>query len=830
MQIPVIVCTFDAMKRTTFVFLVPLTAAVFLLLNTRLGDIPPLGKFLNPFAGFWQNNTSSDDLPGTLVLKGIHDSVRVVWDDRRVPHIFAKNTHDLFLAQGYCVARDRLWQMDFETRAAAGRLSEILGKRTVDFDRFRRRIGLTTAAENMTRVALHDPELREVLEAYRDGVNAWIDGLDERRMPVEFKMFDYHPEEWSLLKSALILSNFDFDLSFRSNSNELTRVRALLGDSAVAHLYPDVLPFLDPVIPSGVHWNFSPLPVQGPTSLPLSAKAHPGKPPQSGQLPASSGTENVNGSNNWAVAGSRTVSGHALLSNDPHLSLTFPSIWYEVQLASPEMNVYGVSSPGGPGVLIGFNNRIAFGETNAGSDVLDWYTTTFRDNDAREYFYDGHWRQSSMRIEIIDVRGDSPVMDTVIFTHHGPVVYRAGEKPFGAQVPQGCAMRWTALDSSLSFRTFIDLDRAKSYDDFVCALSLFNCPAQNFAYADVDGNIAIWHNGRFPLRWKDLGKYICNGDDPLYEWQGWIPHEQLPHVLNPPRGFVSSANQPPTDGTYPYYLGWNYAAFERSSRINKVLAEAKRATPAAMMALQNDILNPRAEKALPVMLGLIDRGALTPEEQQCFDTLKDWDYTMAAPLIAPQIFEYWWQAFHEAVWMDDLQSDGAPLLLPRGDITLSILLYDQQNRFVDNKNTPEIETVRDLARHALTAAVHRLKTAFGPYGPGWSWGTTRGTTISHLARLPGFGTAKLKTDGNYNTVNALQSTHGPSWRMVVELDNPPRGWGVYPGGQSGNPGSPYYGNFVDTWLAGHYYDLIFMQDPEAESKHLVGSTLIRGTQ
>ena len=246
------------------------------------------------------------------------------------------------------------------------------------------------------------------------------------------------------------------------------------------------------------------------------------------------------------------------------------------------------------------------------------------------------------------------------------------------------------------------------------------------------------------------------------------------------------------------------------------------------MALQNDVLNPRAEKALPVLLGLIDGTTLSPDEAQCVDTLKAWDCNMRAPLIAPQIFEYWWQAFHEAIWTDDLQSGGAPLLLPRSDITLTILLNDQQNRFVDDRNTPEIETVRDIARRALATAVRRLEKAFGPYGPGWSWGTTRGTTIPHLARIPGFGRSNLRTDGNYNTVNALQSTHGPSWRMVVELDSLPRGWGAYPGGQSGNPGSPYYDNFVETWLAGHYYDLIYLRSPVAESKHLVGSTLIRG--
>ncbi len=815
------------MKRPTFLLLLPLSILVFFLLNTRMGDVPPLGKFLNPFGGFWQNNKSTDEIPDVLTLTGLRDSVRIVWDDRHVPHIFAGNTHDLFFAQGYCVARDRLWQMDFETRVAAGRLSEILGRRTLEFDKFRRRIGLTVAAENMTRAALGDPELRGILEAYSDGVNAWIKTLDDRALPVEFKFFDYRPEPWSMLKSALILANFESDLTFRSNDYELTRVRNLLGDSLVALLYPDHLPFVDPVIPAGTRWDFTPLRIKGAEQTP-----HASRPDTGNSLVASMSDVNpdsINGSNNWAVSGSRTAAGHPLLCNDPHLSLTLPSIWYEVQLCAPGFNVYGVSSPGGPGVLIGFNNHIAFGETNAGSDVIDWYKIRFKDARLREYSYGGDWRPVSMRIENIAVRGEPPVQDTVLFTHHGPVVYRPGEKPFDAQVPPGCAMRWTALDSSRSFRTFLGLDRAATYDDFVRALSDFNCPGQNFVYADIAGNIAVWHDGKFPLRRTDQGKFICDGSDPRDEWQGWIPHAQLPYVLNPPRGFVSSANQPPTDGTYPYYLGWSYAAFERSSRINLLLQKTGTATPAGMMAIQNDILNPRAARALPVLLSLLDTSSFSPEESQCFHELATWHYAMSAPLLAPQIFEYWWQAFHEARWLDDFQSEGGPLLLPRADITLRVLLEDQKSRFIDDTGTPIKETLSDLARLSFSRAIQRLRSAFGPFGPAWSWGTTRGTTIAHLARLPGLGRTHLVTDGSYNTVNAIQSTHGPSWRMIVELSVPPRGWGVYPGGASGNPGSSFYDNSVDTWSAGRYHDLIYLQQPDTVNKHLVGNTILRGS-
>ena len=821
------------MKWIRAVFLSLLTGALFFLLNFRHGDIPPAGKFFNPFAGFWQNNVSTDELPTTLELNGLHETVRIVWDDRRVPHIFAANTHDLFFAQGYCVARDRLWQLDFQARAASGRLSEVIGARTLELDRFRRRIGLNVSAELVMRNTLANPFMRNATEAFCDGANAWVNDLGERRFPVEFKILDYQPEEWTVLKSALIFSNFSLTLSFSSTDAALTNVRDILGDSVVSILYPDILPFVDPIIPRGTPWGFVPRSVESPAGKITSARSsHAGTVTEAHDhaknVEEALGQQEVlRGSNNWALSGSRTASGRPILCNDPHLGLTLPSIWYEVQLASPEMNVYGVSSPGTPGVLIGFNKRIAFGETNAGADVLDWYEITFRDSSLNEYLYDDQWRPTRKRIEVITVRGAPSVVDTVVYTHHGPVVARPGERLTDQRIPSGCAMRWTALDSTNAVDAFLKINMAGTYDEFVRALAGFDSPTQNFAYADVDNNIAIWHNGKLPLRWKDQGKYVCDGTGSAHEWQGWIPRAHLPHVLNPPRGFVSSANQPPADSTYPYYLGWTYVGFERSTRINERLRSLQKATTEDMMALQKDIVNPRAAKALPVLLPLIDEHSLSPDEAKAFNELKSWNYDYDSRSISPQIFEYWWRQIHAGIWRDDLRQEGVPLLQPGADVTLRLLLSDPRSPFIDNRDTPAVETLREVVQQSFSEAVRQLTKDYGPSGVNWSWGTSRGTAIRHLAQIPGLGRSTLETAGNYNTVNAITQGGGPSWRMVVELGSTPMGWGVYPGGQSGNPGSAFYDPFVDPWLRGDYYELVFLNGPEEKNAHVAGRTTLR---
>ncbi|MEK7730162.1 MAG: penicillin acylase family protein, partial [candidate division KSB1 bacterium] len=528
--------------------------------------------------------------------------------------------------------------------------------------------------------------------------------------------------------------------------------------------------------------------------------------------------------NNWAVSGSKTASGYPILCNDPHLALTLPSIWYEMQLVSPEVNVYGVTLPGTPAVIIGFNQSIAWGVTNAGSDVLDWFEIKFKDAKQTEYFYDGAWRPTQHRTEEIKVRGAKNVRDTVAYTHHGPVPYREHEKPFNLETPAGAAMRWTAHDASQEMMTFLQVNRARNYAEYVAAISHYDCPAQNFVFADTAGDIAIWHNGKFPLRWPEQGKYIGDGSAPAYDWQGWIPREHVPHVKNPERSFVSSANQSATDLNYPYYLGSDYAAFERGARINEYLGAKSNLTPQDMMNLQNDIVSLFAQKVLPRLLEVFPVKKLNAEQMKLYETLAAWKYEYRSDFAAPLIFNTWWRELFELIWKDDMKIGETELKYPRRDVTMSLVLNEPANSFYDIKDTPAQESLADLTLQAFQSMQRKLVETHGAFGVSWNWEKSRGTDLAHLARMPGLGRIYLPTAGNGDNVNAITKTHGPSWRMIVALGPEVKAWGIYPGGQSGYPGSRYYDNAVDDWVAGKYYELLYLKTAAAADARIVGKT------
>jgi penicillin amidase len=784
--------------------------------------LPPMGKFFSPFSGFWQNGTQSDEIVDKLDVPGLKDEVTVIWDDRRVPHIFARNAHDLYIAQGYITARDRLWQMEFQTHFAAGRLSEMMGERALSVDLFRRRIGMVYAAENSLSMIENDEQAKETILAYTAGVNAYIRELDDLTKPLEYKILDYAPEEWTPLKCALLLKYMSWDLTGRNSERAMTRTREALGDELMKKLYPNYPPFQDPIVPAGTKWDFTPKTIEKPASpfTPGTAAAWLDY-PQPGQW---------NGSNNWAVSGAKTANGHAILSNDPHLLLRLPSIWYEMQLSMPGLNVYGVTLPGSPAVIIGFNNSIAWGVTNAGSDVLDWYEIKFKDNSHKEYWHDGQWKQTVARIEEIKVRGSETVLDTVYYTHHGPVVDLQNSVSENSSTVPGAAMRWVAHDPSNELRAFLQLNRAGNYEEYVEALSYYDSPAQNFAYADISGNIAIWHNGKFPLRWAGQGKYVSDGTNPGYDWQSWLPHAHNPHVRNPGRGFVSSANQNPADESYPYYLGWNYANFTRGARINERLAALEAITPQDMLDLQNDCLSLRARTILPTLISHLKEQNLTEEESKILNVLKTWNYESKAMQAAPLIFENWWSNLFRLIWQDEMSRENGRLKWPRSDVTFDLILNQPENTFFDITTTADQkETLSDLVFRAFRQTKEELEKTFGSMGKSWAWGKARGTDINHLARIPGLGRVDLLTNGDRGIVNATGKNHGPSWRMVVELD--PAGvqaWAIYPGGQSGNPGSYYYDNMVDDWVAGRAYKLAFLQSADEKHENIIGKTILGG--
>ncbi len=830
------------MRVFRFLLLAAVSLGLFIVLNrswpVQGARVPPPGRFLNPYAGFWTNGDGGgggDTSPETVSLPDLLSPVTVRWDDRRVPHIFAENDHDAFFMQGYLTARDRLWQMEFQTLAAAGRLSEVAGEPLLELDRYHRRLGLAEAADRAMEAIGRDPATLEALEAYTDGVNAWIDRLTPATLPLEYKILDYEPEPWTPLKTPLLLKSMSLTLTGRNHEKAMTLTREIFGRETTDRLFPAHRPGTMPIIPSNRLTPFGGkagdrTPSDHPPDLDGWAFIDPAAGNDDLAAPSDSPEPPSLGSNNWAVAGSKTASGSPILCSDPHLPLTLPSIWYELQITTPAYSAYGVSMPGAPGILIGFNRHIAWGETNAETDVLDQYLLHFQDDGFDEYFHDGRWKKVAWKEERYNVRGRAPVVEKVAWTELGPVPYLPGERPFLAHLVPGAALRWTAHDPSNEARTFLALNKAKDYDSFQEALRHFDTPAQNFVFASVDGDIAIHHAGKLPVRSWGQGVYLSDGADPSARWRGFIPREELPHILNPAQQFVGSANQNPVDDTYPYFLGIEYAPYFRSSRIYHRLQAMEGISPADMIDLQNDTVGLYARSLLPLLLEAIQGRERTEAEQSALREVESWDGSYDAGGIGPTVFHFWQRTLLNRIWSDDIQEGEKTGRRPRRDTTVELIRTDPNSRWFDDRTTPDVvETFQDLADASFSAAVRRLVELYGPPGDRWRWGNARGTDLRHIARIPGLGRMRLPTSGQAGVIRVATSSAGQSWRMVVSLEDPVRAWGIYPGGQSGNPGSRHYDDFVDRWVQGKLVPLLFLASPDAQDPRLQEQVIFEGT-
>lgn len=801
------------MKIFRAVFSVALLGVLIWALQTKFGPVPPVGGFINPATGFWQNaeskNLKNDEL---LQLDGLHDEVIIRYDENRVPHIFAKNEHDLYFAQGYVTATDRLWQMDIQTRSAAGRLAEVVGPDALETDRYHRRTGMVYGAENALRGMMKDPRTKLAVEAYTAGINQYVRNLTIRNYPIEFKLLGYKPEEWTPLNTALLLKLMSETLAGGSDDLEMTNTLNKFGAAVTQDLFPDHNYQEDPIIPAGTKWDFKPVPVPQP-SAGFKAQMLIGNNKPKAKV------EGI-GSNNWAVAGSKSASGYPLLANDPHLNLTFPSIWYQIQLTAPGVNVCGVSLPGSPYVIIGYNDKTSWGFTNVDADVLDWYQLKFKDNSKNEYWYNNRWNKTTRRPEVIKVRGKPDITEQVIYTHFGPVVYEDSitkSRKVPINVPAGTALRWIAHDESNDLLAFHLLNRGNNYDDYRKALTYYSAPAQNFIFASAGNDIAITPNGRYPLKFKDQGKFILDGTDAANNWQGWIPAAHNPTVKNPPRGFVSSANQSSTDGTYPYYLNWQLGGYQRGKRINDRLTAMNHITVDSLRLLQADNYSVTAHDILPTLLTYLDPTKLDATQRAALTELKQWNLRYDAASVGASIFNAWWANVYSMIWKDDFDTPNADLRWPSRDRTIQLLLTQPKAKWFDDVKTPSVETCADVVSKAFNVAVDELAKKYGKPGKSWQWGTIRPSKIDHMANLPGFGSEEFSTGGNNGIVNAMSGGAGPSWRMVVEMGPQVKGYGVYPGGQSGNPGSFYYTNMLQTWKDGKLNELLFLKSANEKS-------------
>lgn len=745
-------------------------------------------------------------------------------DREGVKRVFAKNDDDLYFAQGFVVASDRLWQMDFLYRVAAGRLAEIVGERGAIPDKLFRRFGIPQAATESAELMMQDPTTRSALSRYAAGVNAYIATLKPSDYPLEFKLLNYAPEPWTPAKTAHIMKFMAFNLSAHSRELPLTRSQARLSPEDFEDLFPLAFSAPEPIVPKGHRWAFRSLAPEAPRQ-PFRANL--------GRLEDYPSPNPANGSNNWAVAAKKSTTGRPILSNDIHLDYSLPSLWYEIQLSSPSQNVYGAALPGAPGIVLGFNSSLAWAVTNGGDDLLDWYELRFRDEKRREYLHEGEWRPVVESETTISVKGREPIRLALKRTHYGPIVYDESEEPAAPWVPRGLAMRWAPLEPSNEVRAFLALNRAKSVDACHDAIAAFNWPPQNFLCAD-GRNIGLWHNGQYPIRWPGQGRTISDGSSRQFDWAGWIPRDQVPGVLNPERGFLSSANQPPTDASYPHYLGWPFEEPYRGIRINEMLRARARLSPEDLKAMQGDDLDAMARETLPPLLkALPERASLSERQQKMLDTLAKWDFRFAPDSAAASIFDAWWSRLESEVWSEKFP-DPRAFSYPPSWRTAQLILNDPASRHFDQLSTPARETVRERAWSSFADAEMDLVQKLGGDPSRWKWSDARETAIPHAAKIPGLGRKAFAARGDRFSVFANTGGHGPVWKLVVALGaggdghdgGEPKAWAIYPGGQSGDPASVHYDSFVDRWAQNELRELAFLKGPESTLTNPAGTVVL----
>jgi penicillin amidase len=812
------------MKVAKFLISLVITAGLIYLLNnswTLKGTpVPPLGKFLDPFHGFWQNieslNSTAED---NLAIPGLTAPVKVVYDSLMIPHLFAGNDNDLYLAQGFVTARHRLWQMEFQTHAAAGRVSEILASDAIlNYDRSQRRLGMVYGAKRALEYMEADPLIKDVVQKYTDGINFYIQSLTYDELPFEYKLLDYKPEPWTNLKVALLLKNMSQTLNIGDKDIEMTNTLKLFGKEVVDLLYPDNEGVGDPIVDNPGGWKFKPIKLDT-IALAMPTELIKTDPIKIKKLPPPDPTT---GSNNWAVSGTKTVSGSPLLSGDPHLNLSLPSIWYVIQLNAPGINTMGASLPGAPGIVIGFNDSIAWSVTNAQRDLVDWFKITFENEKKEKYLLDGKWIPTEKTVEEFKVRGKPVFYDTVNYTYWGPVTY---DKTFHAEDNlNGYSFRWIAHDQSEEIMALYKLNRAKNHAEYTEALNHFWSPAQNFVFASVSGDIAMRIQGRYPVRRAEEGKYVLDGSKSSNGWQSYIPNDQNIAQKNPVRGFVSSANQYPVDKTYPYYVtATNFEAY-RNRRINQVLAQLNGIKPQDMMNLQGDNYNLKAVESLPVFLSHLDSAQLQGAELSAYNILKSWDYFNSTESEAASYYEAWWDNLMPLAW-DEFAREDVALSRPTTYQTIKLIKEKPDLTFFDVQSTSAKETAHELVRQAFSAGVKDIEKWKTEKGLDPKWADFKGSFIGHLLPPMRALSIPVRTGGNHDIVNAHSRTHGPSWRMVVSLEKTGvKTWATYPGGQSGNPGSAHYSDMLDRWTKGQYFTMLFLHSADEKTNRILSAT------
>lgn len=751
--------------------------------------------------GFLYLRQSLPQVAGRISLPGLAAPAEILRDRYGVPHIRAASALDAVYALGFAHAQDRLWQMEVNRRIAAGRLSEAFGASALDTDRFLRTLGIRRIAE--ATFANLNGETRAALEAYAAGVNAFL-ATRTGPLPVEFILTGVRPENWTPADSIAWVKMMAWDLS-GNWTREVLRARLVqrLDVKQVSEFLP-------------------PYPGDAPIALPNLAGLYEKITPQLERLAAAAPEPLPRGagSNNWVVSGQRTASGKPLLANDPHLGLSVPSLWYFAHLDAPDLKAIGATLPGVPMIVLGRNTRIAWGFTNTGPDTQDLFIEKIDPADAGRYIAPDGSRPFTTREERIRVKGADDVVITVRETRHGPVVSDVLE-PARAIAPEGhaIAFAWTALSADdLTMQAGLALARAGNWLQFLAAARNFHAPQQNVVYADVEGNIGFVAPGRVPIRRADndiKGLAPSPGWDARYDWQGFIPFDELPMAFNPPKGRVVTANNKIVPAAYRHFITSEWTEPYRARRIEQLLAARDAHSVQSFVDLQGDTRSLMVDDLLPFLLAAPVAGA---RAEEALAMVRAWDRDMRGQRPEPLIVQAWLAALGRAIYADELGEELFRRTLAQRPILLHNILNDVggQSRWCDDVNTADrIETCAERIALALTWALNDLAERHGDDMRAWRWEDAHAAVSEHRPfskvwplsllfelRVPTPGDTYTVNVGRHNIANEKEpfaNRHAASLRAIYDLADPDRSLYIHSTGQSGNLLSPLYNNFKERW-------------------------------
>ncbi len=729
---------------------------------------------------------------GTLNVRGLQQAVRVQRDRWGIAHIYAENEHDLFFAQGFVVAQDRLFQMELWKRAGQGRLAEILGASYVQRDLNARL--LRYRGEMDAEYKSYARDTKEILDAFTSGINAYMAEIQEPGgigLPVEFQLAGFKPEPWKPEDCLNRMAAYSMTGNGASELHNAQLVALLGGEKAAELLDLDPRVKLDPA--PGIDFSgLSPALLENlvGSDVPLHFSATP-----------------VQGSNNWTVSGALTATGKPFLANDPHRVIAEPSLRYIVHLVAPGWNVIGAGEPGLPGVAAGHNEEIAWGFTIFGLDQQDLYLAQLNPADPEQYKTKSGWERMEVKTETILVHGGAGVAVKLKFTRHGPVLWEDGKRAL--------ALRWVGAEpGTAGYLGSLSLDRARNWQEFEQAMSRWKVPSENIVYADRNGNIGEHSTGLAPLRknWTGLLPVPESGG---YEWSGFVPNKDLPHSYNPPSGFVASANHKMIPENYGYAVGFQWASAERFLRISEVLRGAAKSGHKLgledMEQLQNDVVSLPARELQSLL-----KSAAPNTSTAAAKLLLDWDCAFTTDSQAATLFEFWDAELRDALTKLAVPAEAQKVA---GQLSLTKTLQEvSRPRVAVFGESPE--AARDaLLLQSLHAAEVKLSAKLGPDPKNWSWGQLHRVSFYHPLGSMRQGEAlfdrgPIPRPGDGTTVNAtyfggssFDQLAGASYREIFDLSDWDNAVGVNVPGQSGQPGSPHYDDLLPLWAHGQYVPL-----------------------